>query len=118
MFKTVVREMGKWCILVVVVVALAVVASARNVPAGDAGVKDEKNLLNYGGPGGFSGVGDNGLPLGGVGVGAGAGVGAGIGVGGGTGGGLGGIAGLGLLGGGGLGGLGGTSGGVDVPHDP
>ncbi|TKY52815.1 hypothetical protein E2542_SST24337 [Spatholobus suberectus] len=54
--------MARWCILVVL--ALAVVASARNMP-NDAGLEDQKNFLGYG----FSGVGNNGLPFGGVGTG-------------------------------------------------
>ncbi|KAL5098363.1 hypothetical protein RYX36_002690 [Vicia faba] len=79
--------MSKWCILVVLALAL-VATSARNVPAGEAGLKDEKTF------GGFSGIGNNGFPFGGGGLG-------GLG-----GGGLGGFNGL----GGGLGGSSGSSG--------
>ncbi|KAJ7977119.1 keratin, type II cytoskeletal 2 epidermal-like [Quillaja saponaria] len=94
------------CMIMVMVLSLVVAhtSAARNVPS-DAGLNDQKNFVNYGGIGGFSGVGDNGLPF----VGAGAGVGAGGGIGG-----LGGAGGLGGLGGGtgGLGGLGGGAGGI------
>ncbi|KAK7345682.1 hypothetical protein VNO77_16291 [Canavalia gladiata] len=56
--------MARWSILVVL--ALAVVASARNMPGeGDVGLEDQKNFLGYG----FSGVGGNGLPFGGMGTG-------------------------------------------------
>ncbi|XP_027349394.1 glycine-rich protein 5-like [Abrus precatorius] len=97
--------MARWCITLLVL-ALAVATSARNAP-NDAGLKDQKNFITYGGVGGYSGIGNNGLPFGG----AGAGVGGGFG--GGAGGGLGGLGGLGgTTGIGGLGGFGGTGGGV------
>ncbi|KAG4982032.1 hypothetical protein JHK87_026781 [Glycine soja] len=87
--------MARWC-MILVVLALAVVASARNMP-NDAGLENQKNFLGYG----FSGVGNNGLPFGGVGSG--------------FDGNMGGPSGLGGLGGfggpGGLGGLGGPGNG-------
>ena len=99
--------MARWCILLVLV--LAVAASARTVPS-DAGLKDQKNFLTYGGVGGYSGIGSNGLPFGGAGAGVGGGFGGGLG------GGLGGASGIGGLGGfggaGGVGGVGGAGGGV------
>ncbi|KAK7393314.1 hypothetical protein VNO78_21866 [Psophocarpus tetragonolobus] len=92
--------MAKWCILVVF--ALAVVASARNIP-NDGGLQDQKNFLGYG----FSGVGSNGLPFAGIGSGFDGGMG-----------GPSGIGGLGGLGGpSGLGGLGGPANG-DGPNLP
>ncbi|KAL5067992.1 hypothetical protein RYX36_018879 [Vicia faba] len=99
--------MSKWCILVVLALAL-VATSARNVPAGEAGLKDEKTF------GGFSGIGNNGFPFGGGGLGGLGG--GGLGSIGGGGGGLGGFNGP----GGGLGGssgsgLGGSGGGA-FPH--
>ncbi|CAN6545184.1 unnamed protein product [Malus baccata var. baccata] len=99
--------MARWCIVVVLALVVAH-TTARNVPMpNDAGFKDQKNFI--GGAGGFSGVGDSGLPF----AGAGAGVGGSLpgGLGGGAGG-IGGVAGLGGLGGGsgGIGGLGGSGG--------
>ncbi|XP_058737914.1 uncharacterized protein LOC131610062 [Vicia villosa] len=93
--------MAKWCMFLLVL-ALVVVAttSARDVPS-DAGLKDQKNFMTYGG--GFYGVGNNGIPFGGIGGGIGGDLGGGGGLGGG-GAGLGGLGGLG--GGGGGGGLG------------
>ncbi|XP_047154181.1 acanthoscurrin-2-like [Vigna umbellata] len=73
------------------VLALVMSTSARNVPS-DAALKDQKNFITYGGIGGYSGIGSNGLPFGGVGAGIGGG-----GLGGGT---------------TGIGGLGGTGNGV------
>jgi len=114
--KKVKREMAKWCILVVL--ALAVVATnARNVPAGEDGLKDQKNYMT--GAGVFSGIGNNGLPFGGVGFGGAGDAGGGLGgIGGGGAGGLPGLGGAGGFGGlpglggaGGLGGLGGAGGG-------
>ncbi|CAL0316889.1 unnamed protein product [Lupinus luteus] len=58
--------MGKFFILVVL--ALVVATSARNVPGRDnaGGVKDQKNILGFGGV--FSGVGNNnGVPFEGLG---------------------------------------------------
>ncbi|MBA0702865.1 hypothetical protein Goari_022977, partial [Gossypium aridum] len=73
--------MEKWSFMLVI--ALVVVhSSARNVPttttvptsttrssvpSGATGVGDQKNFLTYGGVGGYSGIGSNGLPFGGVG---------------------------------------------------
>ncbi|XP_054790533.1 glycine-rich protein 23-like [Prosopis cineraria] len=94
--------MARWCILLVLTLAAA--ASARTVPS-DAGLKDQKNFLTYGGVGGYSGLGSNGLPFGGVGAGVGGGFGGGLG--GGSG-----IGGFGGLAGAGAGGLGGAGGGV------
>ncbi|OMO71168.1 hypothetical protein COLO4_28358 [Corchorus olitorius] len=64
--------MAKWSVMLVL--ALVVVhASARNVPTettvpagGAAGLDDQKNFLSYGGIGGYSGIGANGLPYGGA----------------------------------------------------
>lgn len=42
-----------------------------NRDAAGEGAGDEKNVINYGGIGGFSGIGNNGLPFGGFGSGAG-----------------------------------------------
>ncbi|RDX82087.1 hypothetical protein CR513_37169, partial [Mucuna pruriens] len=94
------RAMARWCILVLVVLALAVATSARDVP-NDAGLKDQKNFMTFGGVGGYSGIGSNGLPFGGAGAGIGGGFGGGLG------GGLGGTTGI-----GGIGGFGGNGGGV------
>ncbi|KAK7284204.1 hypothetical protein RJT34_18946 [Clitoria ternatea] len=97
--------MAKWCFLLLVL-SLAVATSARNVPsdnaAAAAGLNDQKNFVSFGGVGGYSGIGSNGLPFGGAGAGVGGGFGGGLG-----GGGLGGLGGI-----GGVGGLGGTGGGV------
>ena len=90
-------------LLVALVVALS--ATAREVPS-DKGLNDQKNLVTFGGIGGYSGLGSNGLPIGGIGAGGGVGVGGGLG-------GAGGIGGLGVFGGGGGGG-GGVGGGVGV----
>lgn len=81
--------MAKWCMFLLVL-ALVVVAttSARDVPS-DAGLKDQKNFMTFGG--GFYGLGNNGMPFGGIGGGIGSG---------GLGGGAGGFGGLGGLGGG------------------
>ncbi|XP_015949090.1 glycine-rich protein 5 [Arachis duranensis] len=99
--------MAKWCIMLLVL-ALVVVstASARKVPNNDATLKDQKNFLSYGGVGGYSGIGGNGMPFGGVGAGIGSGFG---GVGAVTG--IGGLSGF----GGGVGGGGGASGSVPLP---
>ncbi|RYR25322.1 hypothetical protein Ahy_B02g059022 [Arachis hypogaea] len=93
------------------VLALVVVSttSARKVPNNDATLKDQKNFLSYGGVGGYSGIGGNGMPFGGVGGAIGSNFG-----GAGVGGGLGGGAGIGGLGGTGIGG-GGASGSVPLP---
>ncbi|XP_027367733.1 glycine-rich protein 5-like [Abrus precatorius] len=64
-----------WCILVVL--AMAVVASARNMPS-DVGFEEQKNFMGYG----FSGVGNNGLPFGGMGTGFDGGLGGPSGIGG------------------------------------
>ncbi|XP_039049475.1 glycine-rich protein 5-like [Hibiscus syriacus] len=99
--------MAKYC-NVVLILALAVVvqATARNVPNDAAGLNDQKNFLTYGGVGGYSGIGANGMPIGGVGSAGGitgldstgpiiGGV-AGVGYGGGAGAGVGGDAGAGI----------------------
>lgn len=109
--------MAKWFFTLFLVFALAssFACGARNVPGG---LSDQKNYLGYGG--GYSGIGDNGLPFGGVGGGV-SGPGGNLGFGGlgGAGGGLGGGLGNGL--GGGLGGGvgtgvgGGSTGGVHFP---
>ncbi|XVF81130.1 hypothetical protein PTKIN_Ptkin15bG0131700 [Pterospermum kingtungense] len=96
--------MAKYWSVVLVLALVAVHASARNVPS-DAGLNDQKNFLTYGGVGGYSGVGPDGMPIGGIGS-----------VGGVTGldgtGGLGGLSGIGFgSGAGGVGGGAGTGGG-------
>ncbi|RDX82082.1 hypothetical protein CR513_37164, partial [Mucuna pruriens] len=91
--------MARWCMLALLL-ALAVATSARNVP-NDAGLKDQKNFITYGGVGGYSGIGNNGLPFGGAGAGIGGGFDGGLG------GGLGGTTGI-----GGIGGFGGPGGGI------
>ncbi|KAI9122221.1 hypothetical protein K1719_006910 [Acacia pycnantha] len=52
--------MGKWCIMVLVLVLSMAAATARNVPnEADAGLKDQKNFLSYGGVGaGIGGIGE------------------------------------------------------------
>ncbi|CAA7046762.1 unnamed protein product [Microthlaspi erraticum] len=113
--------MAKWFFTLFVVFALAstFACGARNVPGG---LSDQKNYLGYGG--GYSGIGDNGLPFGGVGggvsgpggnLGFGGLGGAGGGLGGGLGNGLGGGLGNGLGGGVGTGVGGGSTGGVHFP---
>ncbi|KAL1367808.1 hypothetical protein HN51_021931 [Arachis hypogaea] len=101
--------MAKWCIMLLVL-ALVVVstASARKVPNNDATLKDQKNFLSYGGVGGYSGIGGNGIPFGGAG--ASAGIGSSFG-GAEAGTGIGGLGGF----GGGVGGGGGASGSVPLP---
>ncbi|KAK3009520.1 hypothetical protein RJ639_013921 [Escallonia herrerae] len=104
--------MAGWSIIFLVALALIVaLASARDVPS-DEGLNDQKNVVSFGGLGGYSGIGADGLPLGGV-V---AGIGSGVGLGGVNGlGGIGGAVGFGGAGGtggGGLGGPGGTTGGL------
>ncbi|KAF3534903.1 hypothetical protein DY000_02037126 [Brassica cretica] len=103
-------------LFLVLALASAFASGARNIPGG---VSDQKNYLGYGG--GYSGIGDNGLPFGGVGGGVsdlGGNLGFG-GVGGGLGGGLGNGIGGGLgngIGGGLGGGVGsGVGGGVHFP---
>ncbi|KAJ7008930.1 glycine-rich family protein [Populus alba x Populus x berolinensis] len=67
-----------YCILVLIALVIAQ-ASARDVPK-DAGLNDQKNLIAYGGVGGFAGVGGLGGALGGgVGGGVGGGLGGGCG---------------------------------------
>ncbi|KAM6564974.1 hypothetical protein CsatB_024972 [Cannabis sativa] len=98
---------GKWYSCIVLVLALSVVA-ARNVPMdNNKGLNDQKNFLSYGGIGGYSGVGNDGLPISGMGgvIGGGGnglngGIGGGIGLGGGNGGLFGGLGGTGVGGGG------------------
>ncbi|KAK8557602.1 hypothetical protein V6N13_007959 [Hibiscus sabdariffa] len=102
------RGMAKWSVVMVVLALLVAHATARNVPT-SADLEDQKNFLTYGGLGGFSGIGSNGLPFGRVG-----------GLGGATGldgnGGLGGGGGLGVIpGGGASGGVGGSSGSLPFP---
>nr|AAB82000.1 glycine-rich protein [Onobrychis viciifolia] len=105
--------MGKqgYCMCFFLVLSLAVAATtARNVPS-DAGLNDQKNFLTYGGVGGYSGIGANGMPFGGVGAGMGAGgggLGAGVG-------GFGGLGGGGVGGGAGAGLGGGSAGGGFLP---
>ncbi|MED6114554.1 hypothetical protein PIB30_081366 [Stylosanthes scabra] len=99
--------MAKWCIMLLVLALIVVsTTSARNVPNNDATLKDQKNFMSYGGVVGYSGIGGNGMPFGGVGAGMGSGFGGG-------GSGLSGIGGL----GGGLGASagGGASGSVPLP---
>ncbi|OIW11236.1 hypothetical protein TanjilG_28327 [Lupinus angustifolius] len=99
--------MAKWCIMVLLL-AMALSTSARNVPS-ETGLKDQKNVVTIGGIGGYSGIGDNGLPFGGGGAGIGGGFGGG-------GPGFGGLGGAGLGGGVGTGtGIGGGSGVLPFP---
>lgn len=49
------RDVAKCCVLVLVL-ALVMSTSARNVPS-DAALKDQKNFTTYGGIGGHSGIG-------------------------------------------------------------
>lgn len=98
--------MAKWFILLVVL-ALAVASTARNVPS-NAGLKDQKNFMSYGGVGGYSGIGSNGLPFGTVGAGVGGGFDNGLG------GGIGGTVSIGGPGGGA--GIGAGTGGGVLPH--
>lgn len=87
--------------------ALAIVqtsTAARTVPSSNGGgLDDQKNFISYSGVGGYSGIGNDGLPFGGVGAAA--------GMGGGLGGG-----GMGSFGGAGAGGVPGV--GVGVPFNP
>ncbi|MED6109978.1 hypothetical protein PIB30_038692 [Stylosanthes scabra] len=107
--EQVVVVMARWCcalLLLLVVAGVAITANAsRNVPS-DAGLNDQKNVVTFGGIGGYSGIGNNGLPF----AGGGAGIGGGYGGGGGLGGGFGGAGGLPT--GGGMGGFGGTGAGL------
>ncbi|XP_022873680.1 glycine-rich protein 5-like [Olea europaea var. sylvestris] len=99
---------AKWCFMFLL--ALVVVqATARVLPSESKSLADQKNVVSFGGAGVYSGIGNGGLPFGGV-VG-------GVGSGGNLGGipgfsGVGGVIGTGPNGGGlgGIGGLGGTSG--------
>ncbi|ESQ54342.1 hypothetical protein EUTSA_v10026613mg [Eutrema salsugineum] len=103
-------------LFLVLALASAIACGARNVPGG---LSDQKNYLGYGG--GYSGIGDNGLPFGGVGGGV-SGPGGNLGfgglggaAGGGLGGALGGGLGNGLGGGVGAGAGGGSTGGAHFP---
>ncbi|GMI85706.1 hypothetical protein HRI_002239900 [Hibiscus trionum] len=105
--------MAKWYSLLILALALVHGASARNVPTtttmtastalSDAPVEDQKSFFTYGGIGGFSGIGSNGLPFAGAG-----GLAVFTPLGGGGDGGLGGLGGFGGLGGGAGGGVGGA----------
>ncbi|XP_022001634.1 glycine-rich protein 5-like [Helianthus annuus] len=135
--------MTRCCLVLTVVLAISVYAiTARDVPKENKdtiGLTDQKNVYTFGGTGGYSGFGNNGLPIGGMGTGVGVGgdFGGANGVGGvgmgyqfggpggpaggvGTFGGLGnGFGGLPPLGGGGIGGGGPVGGGVGggvLPH--
>ncbi|KAM7271222.1 hypothetical protein ACFE04_030436 [Oxalis oulophora] len=100
---------------------LVVYVTARTVPSDNAyGLNDQKNVVSYGGLGGYSGIGSNGLPFGGVGgasgnggdiAGINGGIGGAAGIGSGAGGGIGGAAGLG-------GGIGGGGGSGVFPNSP
>jgi len=90
-------------LVLVLALALAVATSARDAPK-DVGLKDQKNFISYAGVGGYSGIGSNGLPFGGAGIGGGT---TGIG-------GLGGFGGP--IGGGTGGSVGGGVGGGSIPH--
>ncbi|XP_018820321.1 acanthoscurrin-1-like [Juglans regia] len=101
----------RWCAMLVLVLAIVQTSNAaRTAPSsnGGSGLDDQKNFISYGGVGGYSGLGNDGLPFGGVGVAA--------GMGGGLGGGLGGMGGFGGVGAGGVGGVPGV--GVGVPINP
>lgn len=62
--------MGKGCCIMLLIALVVVCTTGREVPK-DKGLKDEKNFLNYGGVGGFSGIGNNGMPFAGIGSGIG-----------------------------------------------
>ncbi|MFS7975605.1 hypothetical protein Hanom_Chr10g00882531 [Helianthus anomalus] len=140
--------MARQCFLLLVVLAVVTQAiTARDVPSktknnvvgltdkknGNVGLTDQKNVFTFGGLGGYSGLDNNGQPIGGGGMGVGignangiGGIGAGYGFGGpgaatggiGTIGGLAnGFAGLPALGGGGIGG-GGPGAGIDAAPLP
>ncbi|XP_010652460.1 glycine-rich protein 5 [Vitis vinifera] len=100
--------MAKWFIMAVLALAVAH-TTARTVPS-DAGLDDQKNIVTFGGLGGFAGVGDSGLPFGGLG--GVSGVAGGIG----SAGGLDGPGGIGSLGG--TGGIGTLGGGVGTGGGP
>ncbi|KAB2021930.1 hypothetical protein ERO13_D07G160800v2 [Gossypium hirsutum] len=97
--------MAKYLNVVLVLALVVVQATARNVPSDAAGLNDQKNLLTYGGIGGYSGMGSNGMPMGGVGS-----------VGGMTG--LGGTGGMGAMVGVGMGAGSGNEGGVGIGNAP
>ncbi|CAJ2632790.1 unnamed protein product [Trifolium pratense] len=107
--------MAMRCMILLVLALVVAATSARNIPS-DAGVKDQKNFVSFGGVGGYSGIGSNGLPFGGAGAGIGGAFGSGGGLGG-LGGGIGSLGGVGGVGGGagalgGVGGVGGVGGGA------
>ncbi|KAL8254488.1 hypothetical protein R6Q59_032709 [Mikania micrantha] len=130
--------MTRCCFMLVMALAVSVyTGNARDIPRENKdafGLADQKNIYNFGGTGGFGGLGNNGLPMGGMGPGIGVGgdFGGHNGIGGvgaryqyggpggvGTFGGLGnGFGGLPTLGGGGLGGgpiVGGVGGVIPLP---
>ncbi|KAL8191901.1 hypothetical protein R6Q57_028632 [Mikania cordata] len=132
--------MSGWCFMLIVALVVSVhTVTARDVPKENKdtiGLTNQKNVYTFGGTGGYSGFGNNGLPIGGMGTGVGVGgdFGGATGIGGvgmgyqfggpggpaggvGTFGGLGnGFGGLPTLGGGGLGGGGVGVGGGVLPH--
>ncbi|KAI3514546.1 hypothetical protein L1887_13045 [Cichorium endivia] len=65
------------CFMLLVVLAIAVcTTTARDVPKENkdtVGLTDQKNVYTFGGTGGFNGIGNNGLPMGGMGTGVGVG---------------------------------------------
>lgn len=70
--------MAKWCIMLILALAVSVyaVVTARDVPKenkNNIGLTDQKNVYTYGGTGGYNGLGNNGLPMGGMGTGVGVG---------------------------------------------
>ncbi|KVI12330.1 glycine-rich protein 5-like [Cynara cardunculus var. scolymus] len=69
--------MTRLCLMLLVVLAVAVfTATARDVPKQNpdtVGLTDQKNVYTFGGTGGFNGIGNNGLPMGGMGTGVGVG---------------------------------------------
>ncbi|CAH9129419.1 unnamed protein product [Cuscuta epithymum] len=90
----------KLCVtLFLLATAVSAACAARSMPAtgSENAFNDQKNFVSYGGVGGMSGIGSNGLPFGGFASGAGANgdFGSGLGGGGGLGGGFGGGSGIG-----------------------
>ncbi|KAK9055666.1 hypothetical protein SSX86_026751 [Deinandra increscens subsp. villosa] len=69
--------MARWCFMLTLALAVSVyTVTARDVPKENKdtfGLTDQKNVYTFGGTGGFNGIGDNGLPMGGMGTGVGVG---------------------------------------------
>ncbi|KAD3068524.1 hypothetical protein E3N88_36404 [Mikania micrantha] len=69
--------MSKWCFTLIVALVVSVhTVTARDVPKENKntiGLTNQKNVYTFGGTGGYSGFGNNGLPIGGMGTGVGVG---------------------------------------------